>query len=121
MASELHEPGRFAPETHRAPMASRPASRTASRLTPAYLGLAVAAGLTGLAGLAEGQVITTIAGGSIGDGGTARSAGLNTPNAITVDAAGNLFIADTGNHRIRRVAFPPPPASPPGTAAGRRR
>ena len=42
--------------------------------------------------------------GFSGDGGTAVSAELNAPSAVAVDAAGNLFIADTGNQRIRRVS-----------------
>ena len=52
-------------------------------------------------------LITTVAGnGSIGfsgDGGPATSASLRTPTGVAVDTAGNLFIADFGNHRIRRV------------------
>ena len=38
-----------------------------------------------------------------GDGGLARRAKLNFPSAIAVDRAGNLYIADTMNHRVRRV------------------
>lgn len=38
-----------------------------------------------------------------GDGGPARRARLNFPSAVAVDRAGNLYIADTMNHRIRRV------------------
>ncbi|MDT3778867.1 SMP-30/gluconolactonase/LRE family protein [Nitrospira sp. MA-1] len=38
-----------------------------------------------------------------GDGGLATSAQLNFPSSVAVDAAGTLFIADTWNHRIRRV------------------
>jgi uncharacterized protein (TIGR03437 family) len=53
-------------------------------------------------------IITTVAGngtpGFSGDGGPATSASLNTPNAVVVDAAGNLFIADTANNRIRKVS-----------------
>jgi len=55
-----------------------------------------------------GGVISTVAGsaspGFSGDGGLATSAQLNSPYNIDVDAAGNLFIADRGNYRIRRVA-----------------
>ena len=52
-------------------------------------------------------VITTVAGdgtyGFSGDGGPATSARLRSPTGVAVDASGNLFIADSGNNRIRRV------------------
>ena len=41
--------------------------------------------------------------GSTGDFGSASSAKLRQPHGLTVDAAGNLYISDTGNHRVRRV------------------
>jgi uncharacterized protein (TIGR03437 family) len=41
--------------------------------------------------------------GSAGDGGLARLAQLNQPSGCTADSAGNLYIADTYNHRIRKV------------------
>jgi sugar lactone lactonase YvrE len=51
--------------------------------------------------------ITTVAGNGTwaycGDGGPATSACLRYPTGVAVDAAGNVFIADSGNHRIRRV------------------
>ena len=54
-----------------------------------------------------GGTISTVAGngtaGYYGDGGPATDALLNTPDGVTVDAAGNLYIADTGNSRIRMV------------------
>jgi sugar lactone lactonase YvrE len=42
-------------------------------------------------------------GGFGGDNGPATSALLNTPMAVAVDGASNLYIADYGNHRIRRI------------------
>jgi hypothetical protein len=52
-------------------------------------------------------IITTVAGNGQarfgGDGGLAAAASLNAPFAADVDALGHLYIADTGNHRIRRV------------------
>ena len=51
--------------------------------------------------------ITTIAGtgerGFGGDGGPATQARLNYPYGVAVDGAGNLYIADLANHRIRKV------------------
>ena len=49
--------------------------------------------------------ISTVAGGggSLGDGGPATSARLNFPSFVVVDPAGNLFIGDTSNHRVRKV------------------
>ncbi len=58
-------------------------------------------------------IITTVAGNGIagfsGDGSSALAASFNAPLAVTVDGAGNLFVADSGNHRIRKVALAPPP------------
>lgn len=52
--------------------------------------------------------IETVAGvgapGYDGDGGKAVEARLNQPNGLALDARGNLYIADMGNHRVRRVA-----------------
>jgi len=41
--------------------------------------------------------------GYSGDGGAATSAELNAPNDVAVDSAGNIYIADTLNDRIRKV------------------
>ena len=52
-------------------------------------------------------IISTIAGngtgGFAGDGGAPSSAQLNGPYGVTVDAMGNVYIADTNNQRIRKV------------------
>lgn len=57
--------------------------------------------------VAPGGIVTTVAGtgtmGYSGDGGLAKSAQLNLPNDVATDAAGNVFVVDTGNQRIRRV------------------
>ena len=53
-------------------------------------------------------VITNFAGngsaGNGGDGGAATSAQLNTPEDLAVDSAGNVYIADSQNHKVRKVA-----------------
>ncbi len=58
--------------------------------------------------IAPNGAISTVAGtgtpGFSGDGGRATAAQLSQPNATAVDAAGNIYIADMGNHRVRRVA-----------------
>ena len=50
-------------------------------------------------------VITTVAGTGVagynGDGVQATSADLNNPLGVAVDASGNIYIADSDNHRIR--------------------
>jgi hypothetical protein len=55
----------------------------------------------------ETGIITTIAGtgvaGSTGDGGQAKSAQLNLPSGIAFDSAGNLYIAENGGNRVRKV------------------
>jgi sugar lactone lactonase YvrE len=56
----------------------------------------------------SGGIITTVAGngtpGFSGDGGPATSAQLSFPRGLAVDAAGDLYIADAGNERIRKVS-----------------
>jgi uncharacterized protein (TIGR03437 family) len=65
-----------------------------------------------------GGTISRVAGngsqGFSGDGGPATSAALNSPMRVAVDSAGNLFIADTGNGRIRQIT----PAGTISTVAG---
>jgi uncharacterized protein (TIGR03437 family) len=54
-----------------------------------------------------GGAITTVAGNGTpsfsGDGGPAASAGVWNPSAVAVDTAGNLYIAEAGNNRVRKV------------------
>jgi sugar lactone lactonase YvrE len=54
-------------------------------------------------------IITTFAGkgfnpGNSGDGGAATSATLGTPNSVAVDSTGAVYIADSGNARVRVVS-----------------
>lgn len=57
--------------------------------------------------ISSSGTITALAGagtaGYAGDGGPADSARLNLPHAIVADASGNLWIADTGNNRVRKI------------------
>lgn len=76
-------------------------------------------------------IITTVAGNTApgfgGDNGPATAAQLNSPTGIALDTAGNLYIADVGNRRIRKVSSgvittiagnDSPVFSPDGTLAG---
>jgi len=53
-------------------------------------------------------IISTVVGNGIagfsGDGGAATSAQLSYPSGVAVDTVGNLFIADLGNDRVRKVS-----------------
>ena len=64
--------------------------------------------------VAASGAITTIAGtgtpGFSGDGGPATAAQLNLPYGLATDLSGNLYVADLGNNRVRRI-------SPDGTIA----
>ena len=55
----------------------------------------------------SGGIIATIAGTGIagfgGDGGSALSAQLNLPYGLALDSAGNVYVADLGNQRVRRI------------------
>lgn len=55
---------------------------------------------------ADGRISTFVGTGAVGsggDGGPAVSAQLNRPHAVAVDGSGALYIADHGNHRVRKV------------------
>jgi len=82
----------------------RPRRRLLARLK-ALAALSVTLVVLGEVPGAWGGIIMTTAGGmTVGDGGPATHAVLNFPYSVAVDAAGNLFIADAANNRIRRVA-----------------
>lgn len=61
-------------------------------------------------------IISTIAGtgsiGSSGDGGVATSAQLNYPRELFSDGSGNIYFADTDNHRIRKITYCSLPSIP---------
>lgn len=88
----------------------RPFPRSPRRRTT--LVLLVAAAVLGPATAAHGQAvdgtIDTVAGtgvpGSAGDGGPADQALVNAPGDVAYLADGSLVIADTANHKVRRVA-----------------
>ncbi len=55
----------------------------------------------------QGYSVETLAGNGVagftGDGGAAGGAQLNGPTSLALDSSGRLYIADTGNRRVRRV------------------
>jgi hypothetical protein len=56
-------------------------------------------------------IVTTLAGGSSGttgtfSDGTGTNTGFNAPRALTVDSTGNVYVADMGNNRIRKLTGP---------------
>ena len=59
-------------------------------------------GASGLISTFAGSGTTTV-GGFGGDGGAATSARLDNPYGVAVDGSGNVYIADRGNNRVRKV------------------
>jgi trimeric autotransporter adhesin len=72
--------------------------------------------------LTPGGAISTIAGagtaGFSGDGGAAVAAELNAPSGVAVDTSGNIYVADTQNHRVRLVTTDGNIATIAGTGYG---
>jgi len=64
-------------------------------------------GLNMVLKLDQKGIISVVAGNGLarlaGDGGPARAASLNQPWGLAIDAAGNLYVADTGNRRVRMI------------------
>ena len=55
---------------------------------------------------ADSGIVTTIAGGRLGgegDGGPATEAAMDRPHGCGIDIDGNIFVADSNNHRVRVV------------------
>src|SRR5258708_20884645 len=53
---------------------------------------------------ANTQIVGALAGGYIGDGSLGTAASLSGPEDITFDSGGNMYIADTFNNRVRKLA-----------------
>ncbi len=72
-----------------------------------FIFLVVLLSLSSVCSLLKAQKITTIAGNGVqgfsGDGGLAINATLGYPDAVVVDAAGNIYIADTWNNKVRKI------------------
>ena len=69
-----------------------------------------------------GGIISSVAGtgtaGYSGDGGPALQAQFNNPFAITADTAGNLYVGDIGNNRVRKISDAAARIGPSITSAG---
>lgn len=71
----------------------------------------IADGSSRIRKISSTSVVTTIVGdgthGFSGDGSSAVDAEIYDPEGLALDTCGNLYIADLGNHRIRKVSFNP--------------
>ncbi|MCU1314330.1 MAG: repeat containing protein, partial [Acidobacteriaceae bacterium] len=65
-----------------------------------------------LSGLPQSVSVSALAGtgtaGYTGDNGPANAATLNSPDAVAVDSAGEVFLADSGNNALREITYPEP-------------
>lgn len=61
-----------------------------------------------MSGVSDAQTILTVAGDGTaaygGDGGMSTLAKVNSPHGVATDAAGNVYVADYNNHRIRKIS-----------------
>jgi sugar lactone lactonase YvrE len=67
------------------------------------LGTAAFIALSAITATAAAGTLITIAGGYIGDSGPAAQARINNPHRVAVDSAGNIYVVDTYNQRIRKI------------------
>lgn len=79
-------------------------------------------GANGIQEIVAGEFIDTFlafgaAEGFEGDGGPAIEARLWEPEDVAVDAAGNLYVADLRNHRVRKITPVAPPRKPASAGA----
>ncbi len=49
------------------------------------------------------ETISTVAGGGVGDDGNAFISNVNSPERVATDSFGNIYFADTSNHRVRKI------------------
>jgi uncharacterized protein (TIGR03437 family) len=77
-------------------------------MTIRHLLLPLAVGVVSTCAWGQQYTISTFAGngtaGSTGDSGAPTSAELSSPDGITLDSSGNLYIADSVNQRVRKIS-----------------